>query len=144
MSRWDNFSKEERDRYVNQDVVGRHWRETLGSDIGNDFFDAMADRFCLSDTEYCDSYIPEQSPLLDIVDPVEMECLRLFYGERLTRQEIADTIEVHHVSGGNIVSTKNLTINIVQKKLESGRRAIKNAVGDDWKLFLRGKSPTIH
>lgn len=137
MNKWNNTPEKERERYVNQDVITRNWREVLSAEIGPGFYDAMADRCGIQDLDAFDSYFPETSPLSKIVDPVELECLRLFYVERMTRQEIAESIVIQHVIDGRVITTRPFTVYIVQKKLEAGRRAIKNAMGDDWRQFLK-------
>lgn len=127
MSKWDEMSEAERKAYVNQDVVHRTWREPLCADIGQGLFDELAHTKCLGgvasgDTEWDDTIFSE------LVDPVELECLRLFYGEKKTRAEIALAVEVQYTVEGRVVKSRPLTVDVVKRKLESGRKAIKEAL----------------
>jgi hypothetical protein len=143
MAKWHDLTEEERDRYINQDVVDRTWRERLSVEIGHSCFNSMADRSGMSNTlssgNGCWDSLFEGK-----IDPVELECLRLFYIEGKSRIEIAETISIQYFSQGKLIMEKGATLLFVKRKLEDGRSKIRSLYGTNvpFSLLVRGNNTT--
>ena len=120
------MTPEEREAYVNQDVVEADKREFSGSDRLERVMDKNG---TVADLFQGIGYLDENSVLYSQIDPMEMECLRLFHGEGMSYNEIAEHMEIRHVSCGRVVKVKKLSPHVVQKLLSSGREALARVYG---------------
>jgi len=124
---WESMTPEERERYINQDIVEKDTRIITGVDkleILGEHRGTTADLY--QSGGYLD---PEtEATLTKYVDPVELECVRLYHGEGMTYKKIADSISVLYVTKERIIKSHKLTKHIVHKMLRSGRKAMKQYV----------------
>lgn len=126
--RWDDMTPEERDAYVNQDVVEADKREIPGSDRLERVLDRNG---ALADLFQGIGHLDEDSALYRQIDPMEMECLRLFHGEGMSYDEIAGHMEMRYVSCGRVVKSRKLSRHMIHKMLSSGREALARVYGKD-------------
>lgn len=115
------MSPEEREAYVNQDVVETVRREIPGSDK---LEQVLSRRGTVSALFRSIGHLDEDSVLYRQIDPLAVECLRLYYGEGMTYKAIADNLEIRYYSCGREVKRKALTKHVVHKLLRAGKRAL--------------------
>lgn len=114
------MTPEEREEYVGQDEVKRGWREIPASDR----LENMGGGESLADLFRSGGYLPKNSELWSRLDPMGVECLRMFYGEGKTCGQIAKRLTVQYLVGKRVVKTTGFTKNMAKKLLRSSKKAL--------------------
>lgn len=142
--KWDSMTEEEREEYANQDVVKKSWRESLSCEIGQELFNCLAETSGMADFNFA-GIEWDENMFSGSIDPVDLECLRLFYCENMPIAEISETVFYQYVSGDRVFCSKGMSIDAVKRRLKAGRDAMKEALTKKNKTFLftrKGKLTT--
>lgn len=119
--RWIDMSPQERDEYTRQDEVNAKPGEIPASDK----LELLLYKFgAISELFQSGGYLPESCQLWNQVDPLALECLRLYYGEGMTYAQIAQSLSVQYLSGNKVLKSSKLSRYAVHKLLRSGRDAV--------------------
>lgn len=114
------MTPEEREEYVGQDEVKRGWREIPASDR----LESMGGGESLADLFRPGGYLSENSVLHALLAPVEVECLRMFYGEGQSCGQIAKKLSQQFLVGKRVVETTGFTRNRVYKLIRSAQKKL--------------------
>ncbi len=119
--RWNDMSQQERDEYARQDEVNAKPCEIPASDR----LELLLYKFgAISELFQSGGYLPESCQLWNQVDPLALECLRLYYGEGMTYAQIAQSLSVQYISGNKVLKSSKLSRYAVHKLLRSGRESL--------------------
>jgi len=125
------MTPEEREAYVGQDEVKRGWREIPSSDR----LERLDAAETLADVARPALHLPEDAALRSRVGPVAAECLRLFYGDGKSYNQIARLVTVRYEIGGELLEKRPLTKDMVRGLIRSARKTLlmhtrKNGKGE--------------
>ena len=125
--RWDGMTPEEREAYVNQDVVKAGWREFPASG----FLEDLESGETLADVIRPDIHVEADSAVFARLDPMQAECLRQRYVERRRLRDIAASIETRWVNEitGCVICRKTYTPQAVEAQIRRGREALAKLYG---------------
>lgn len=119
--RWADMSPREREVYVRQDEVKAKPGEIPASDRLEQILYKWG---AISDLFQSGGYLPDSCQLWKQVDPLALECLRLYYGEGMTYAQIAQSLSVQYLSGDKVLKSCKLSRYAVHKLLRSGRESL--------------------
>ena len=128
--RWDDMTPEEREAYVNQDVVKPSWREVPASG----FLEALEGEESLADMIGASAPDEAGASILDKLEPVQAICLRLFYCEGWSCGRIAAALAKVYCRDGREIARIRYKTETIRQNLYRGRKALAKLRGRKIKM----------